>query len=310
MSAELRAAAPAKVNLCLFLGPARADGRHELVTVFESVSLCDTLTLGVGGETDTVHCPGVSGPNLVAAALAGLRSRGWAAPPVRIEVAKRIPVAAGMAGGSADAAAALRLARALGERDPRWRVEAVWLGELAAELGADVPGQLAPGVSLGLGAGERVEQAAPPAVHALAIVPLHAELSTPAVFAEADRLGLPRGAESLSERLAHLSGRLRHGARLPAELLVNDLEPAARSLCPQIGDALAALRSAGAAVALVCGSGPTCAGLWWGEDALIAAGEAARELAARFPLSTAVTPVGAEAGSVGRAIGHNVSADE
>jgi 4-diphosphocytidyl-2-C-methyl-D-erythritol kinase len=105
--------------------------------------------------------------------------------------------------------------------------------------------------------------------------------------------------------LERLSGWLRGGARLPAELLVNDLEPAARSLCPQVGEALADLRQSGADAALVCGSGPTCAGIWWGEEALVAAGEAARRLAARFPLATAVSPVGPDAGSVGRAMGHN-----
>lgn len=303
---KLTVAAPGKVNLCLFLGPTRADGRHELVTVLESVSLSDELTLTVLEEgEDRVLCPGVDGPNLAAAALAGLRERGWAAPPVEVMIEKRIPVAAGMAGGSADAAATLRLARALGESDPRWQVEEAWLWQLAAELGADVPSQLVPGVSLGLAAGERVEQAAPPAPHALAIVPLGVELSTPDVFREADRLGLPRAPEDLRGRLERLSGWLRHGARLPAELLVNDLEPAARSLCPAVGDALAALRGAGADVALVCGSGPTCAGLWWGDEALIAAGEGARTLAGRFPLATAVFPVGPEGGSVARAMGHN-----
>lgn len=303
---KLTAAAPGKINLCLFLGPTRADGRHELVTVFESVSLSDELTLTVlQGGADRVVCPGVSGANLAGAALSGLRARGWSGPPVEVTINKRIPVAAGMAGGSADAAATLRLARALGETDPRWRVEEAWLWELAAELGADVPSQLVPGVSLGLGAGERVEQAAPPATHALAIVPLGVELATPDVFREADRLELPRGSEELGWMLERLSGRLRHGARLPAELLVNDLEPAARSLCPPVGDALAALREAGAEAALVCGSGPTCAGIWWGEGALVAAGQAAQGLAARFPLATAVTPVGPEAGSAGRAMGHN-----
>jgi 4-diphosphocytidyl-2-C-methyl-D-erythritol kinase len=310
MAVTLTAAAPGKINLSLFLGPTRPDGRHELVTVFESVSLFDTLALSVTGDGDEVRCPGVSGPNLVAGALAGLRARGWAAPPVLVEIDKRIPIAAGLAGGSADAAATLRLARALGEGDPRWHVEEAWLWELAAELGADVPSQLVPGVSLGLGAGERVEQAAPPAAHALVIVPLPAALSTPEVFREADRLGLPRDAEDLAGRLDELSGRLRHGARLPARLLVNDLEPAARSLCPLTGDALDGLREVGADAALVCGSGPTCAGLWWGEEALIAAREAARSLSSRFPLSAAVTPVGADAGSVSRGIRHNKNADE
>src|ERR1700716_3843509 len=121
---RLTALAPAKVNLCLFLGGVRRDGRHELVTVFESLSLTDSLELSVLSEgPDRVICPGVVGPNLVSDALAGLR-------------------AAGRGGGSADAAAALRLAGAL-EPVPDGVLE-----RLAASLGADVSAQLAPGVSL------------------------------------------------------------------------------------------------------------------------------------------------------------------
>lgn len=290
---SLHVAAPGKVNLCLFLGPTRDDGRHGLVTVFESVSLADSLTLEVlaRGAVDEVRCAGVEGPNLAAAALAGLRARGWAAPGVRITIEKRIPVAAGMAGGSADAAAALRLARALGERHPDWRVPAAWLDELAPALGADVPSQLVPGLSLGTGAGERVEQAAPLAEHALVIVALPVALATPAVFREADRLGLPRSPDELRWALERLSGWLRRGARLPDDLVVNDLEPASRSLCPAIDDALGALRAAGAEHALVCGSGPTCAGLWWGSEASARAAAAAVGLRERFPGALAVGPV-------------------
>ena len=112
---RLTARAPGKLNLCLFLGEPRADGRHELVTLFESVSLADELQLTVVPDSaaDEIVCPGVEGPNLAARALAELRARGWDAPPVQIEIHKRIPVAAGMGGGSADAAAVLRLARRL-----------------------------------------------------------------------------------------------------------------------------------------------------------------------------------------------------
>jgi 4-diphosphocytidyl-2-C-methyl-D-erythritol kinase len=300
--------APGKVNLCLFLGGTRADGRHELVTVFESVSLADRLELTVleptvleptvpeltvldGRTPDEVVCPGVEDPNLAAEALAGLRARGWDAPPVRIEIEKRVPVAAGMGGGSADAAAALRLAKAL-------RAPPAELGELAIALGADVPSQLAPGLSLGTGAGEIVEAVAPLAAHALVIVPLPFTLATPAVYREADRLGLPRDPAALRERFVALGGSLRASGRLGADLLVNDLEPASRSLCPAIDEALAALRAAGAEAVFVCGSGPTCAGLWWGDDALANAGAAGDTLSDRYPGAVAVTPVGADAGAV------------
>ncbi len=153
---RLRSRAPGKVNLSLLLGPIRADGRHELVTVLESVSLADelTLTAGDGITADEVVCPGVEGDNLAAAAIRALRAHGWTGPAVRIEIAKRIPVAAGMGGGSADAAAALRLAAHL---EPAG-TEAI--GEIAAGLGADVPSQLAPGLAIGRGPGERDHAAA------------------------------------------------------------------------------------------------------------------------------------------------------
>jgi 4-diphosphocytidyl-2-C-methyl-D-erythritol kinase len=288
--------APAKINLCLYLGGVRGDLRHELVTVYESVSLMDTLTLTLapgGAGHDEVICPGVEGPNLVAVALEVLRSIGWLAPPVRIEIVKRIPVAAGMAGGSADAAAALRLARALGESEgySHARLASGQLFDLARALGSDVPAQLDPGLSLGTGAGEVVEQLAPLAEHAFVIVPLDFALSTPVVYGEADRLGLPRPQHDFEQRLAEVSGSFRHGAQPPPRVLVNDLELAASSLCPAIGPALEALRGAGAQNALVCGSGPTCAGVWWGSGALETASAAARSLQALYPRCAAVRPV-------------------
>ena len=113
---RLRALAPAKVNLCLFLGGTREDGRHELVTLFESVSLADELSLeALDSGADEVRCAAVPGRNLVADALDSLRGCGWEGPPVAIAIDKRIPIAAGMGGGSADAAAAIRLAGAVAE---------------------------------------------------------------------------------------------------------------------------------------------------------------------------------------------------
>jgi 4-diphosphocytidyl-2-C-methyl-D-erythritol kinase len=254
----VRELAYGKVNLCLFLGPVRGDGRHELVTLIESVSLADELEVSVlSGGSDEVTCEGVEGDNLVATALRALRSAGWDGPPLRVQITKRIPVAAGMGGGSADAAALLRVAARLAPipGDPR---------RIAAELGADVPSQVAPGLWLATGAGERLEPCPPVAPHALVIVPSEHRLSTADVYAEADRLGLPRSREGLVA-----------GGRPWLEVGVNDLEPAALSLCPDIARTLEAVREAGAERALVCGSGPTVAGVWWGEDA----GERVRSIA-------------------------------
>jgi 4-diphosphocytidyl-2-C-methyl-D-erythritol kinase len=282
----LRLHAPGKVNLCLFLGPLREDGRHELVTLFESVSLCDELSVSVpAAEHDIVICDGVEGPNLVADALAGLRARGWDVPPLRVEITKRIPVAGGMGGGSADAAALLRIAGSLSP------ISAPEVASLAAELGADVPAQLEPGLVLGTGAGDVVRSVAPLVPHALVVVPLAAQLSTAEVYAEADRQGLSRGPEDLDARLVELERAVEGGARLPASLLVNDLEPAARALCPEIDDAFEAVRAADVDEVLVSGSGPTLFALCWGDDRETRAETAADRLRTRFPRTVAVAPV-------------------
>ncbi|MGH2836414.1 MAG: 4-(cytidine 5'-diphospho)-2-C-methyl-D-erythritol kinase [Solirubrobacteraceae bacterium] len=285
---RLRALAPAKVNLSLFLGGTRADGRHRLVTVFESLSLADELELEVTGSEDVVVCPGVEGENLASRALAGLRARGWDGPPVRVAIEKRIPVAAGMAGGSADAAAALRLAMAIAPG----RAEEV--DELAAELGTDVPSQLMPGLALGTGAGDIVEHFEALAEHAFVVVPSEFALSTPDVFREADRLGLQRSDAELDARYEELVASLVPDSQLPDGLLVNDLEPAAVSLCPWCAEALDALRAAGAEHAMVSGSGPTVVGIWWGLGAVGRALAAAQKLRDQYPQTVGAEPVSAE----------------
>ena len=252
--------APAKLNLCLYLGPRRADGLHELCSLFEPLALVDSIEVSEA-EHDEVICPGVEGENLAARALAALRERGWEGPPLRIEIEKRTPVAAGLGGGSADAAAVLRLARDSAEW-PAGRIPD--LNEVAAELGADVPSQLEPSLSLVRGAGELVERLPDPALHAVVLLPGGGGLSTAEVFAEADRLGLGRSGSELEE----LAERLRQAAGSGAspldyaDLLVNDLEPAACSLRPEIGEALDALRAAGAPLVFLTGSGPTACGIF------------------------------------------------
>jgi 4-diphosphocytidyl-2-C-methyl-D-erythritol kinase len=277
----------AKVNLCLFLGPARGDGRHELVTLFSSIALTDALTIAPAGPggADSVVCEGVSGPNLVADALAALREGGWAAPPLRVTIAKRIPVAAGMGGGSADAAAMLRCAPRLA------LVDGATVTRIAAGLGADVPAQLDPGPSIGTGAGEEVTAVGDLAAHGVLVLPQPVALSTPAVYREADRLGLRRDAGELSELARELAAAVRLGGPLPDALAVNDLGPAARSLCPAIDEALDRARDAGADQVLVCGSGPTSVGVFWGEDGRDRAARAAHRLRARYPEAVAAEPV-------------------
>jgi 4-diphosphocytidyl-2-C-methyl-D-erythritol kinase len=259
--------APAKLNLCLYLGTRRDDGLHELCSLFEPLALGDRIEVSEAAR-DEVICAGVEGENLALRALRALREHGWESPPLRIEIEKRTPIAAGLGGGSADAAAVLRLASG----------EVADLEQIAAALGADVPSQLTPALSLVRGAGESVERLPEPKRHAVLLLPGGGGLSTADVFAEADRLGLGRGGEELEE----LARRLRAAAGAGASpldypgLLVNDLEPPARSLRPEIGDALDALRAAGAPQALLTGSGPTAFGLF---ESLAAAREAAEALA-------------------------------
>ncbi|HET6869099.1 MAG TPA: hypothetical protein VFH80_24525 [Solirubrobacteraceae bacterium] len=275
----LVARAPGKVNLCLFLGPLREDGRHEVVTLLESVSLADSIAVAHASDPpDQVVCDGVPGSNIVSRALDGLRAQGWDAPPLRVVIDKRIPVAGGMGGGSADAAALLRMAPTIAP------VAAGVVDELAASLGADVPSQLVPGVALGTGAGEIVERREPLAEHAFVIVPQDFRLSTPEVYREADRLDLPRDASDLAHRLR----AVRVGG-VPE--LINDLEAAALSLHPEIGRALEAVRNAGADHAMVSGSGPTVFGLFSGPDAETRAVDAAARLSTRYSGTTSATPV-------------------
>jgi 4-diphosphocytidyl-2-C-methyl-D-erythritol kinase len=279
--------APAKVNLSLFLGPLRDDGRHELVTLFQAVSLADSVAVSDSPSSrDEVVCAGVEGPNLVADALAGLRAAGWKAPPVRVDIVKRIPVAAGMGGGSADAAALLRYAPTLAA------VSDGTVAQLAEQLGADVPSRLHPGAVLGTGAGDLLFPVSALAEHALLVLPQDFGLSTAEVYHEADRLSLPRAASELDRLRGGLEAWLAEPSQRPPEsLIVNDLQPAAVSLRPEIEAGLEVVREVGAHQALVCGSGPTVIGVFWGPTAVVHARAAAEGLRARYPRVRAVEPV-------------------
>jgi 4-diphosphocytidyl-2-C-methyl-D-erythritol kinase len=248
---ELRA--PAKLNLGLYLGPARPDGLHELASIFEPLSLHDRITVSEA-DRDEVICPGVTGRNLAAEALRLLRSEGWNSPPLRIEIEKRIPVQAGLGGGSADAAAVLRLA--LGE--------VADLAGLAIMVGADVPSQIDSKPCLVEGVGQKLSSLPPLAEHWIVLVPFAGGLSTAEVFAEADRQGAGRAQEEINEISGKLWAVASNGVsplEFPA-LLVNDLEPAAVSLKPEIGAARQRVEAAGAGLVAISGSGPTVFGIY------------------------------------------------
>ncbi len=257
----LKTEARAKINLCLFVGPKRSDGRHEIVTLMDSLDLCDDVRMQTdppGVVEDEVVCLGVEGPNLAAEALRAFRaSTGWDGPPVRLEIEKRIPVAGGMAGGSADAAAALRLAaEASGLGDRRT------LEDIAATLGADVPSQIGGGLILATGTGSRLRPLSLSLAYSVVVVAIDEHVSAGDVYAEADRLGLTRDTLDLARSMTRTQAALSSETIL--ERLHNDLQDAARSLCPAIDTALEAVLAAGADHALVSGSGPTVLGVFVG----------------------------------------------
>ncbi|MDQ2699817.1 MAG: 4-(cytidine 5'-diphospho)-2-C-methyl-D-erythritol kinase [Actinomycetota bacterium] len=252
---ELRA--PAKLNLCLYLGPTRDDGFHELASIFEPLSLHDLLRV-TDHPSDEVICPGVKGENLATSALRLLRSEGWRRQPVRIEIEKNIPVQGGLGGGSADAAAVLRMA--VGDVDD--------VAGLALMLGADVPSQIDPAPCLVEGVGQKLTTIPDPAEHWIVLLPFEEGLSTAAVFREADRMGSGRSQAEIDE----ISGRLwavASGGVSPLAypaLLVNDLETAAISLMPEVGLARQRMEGAGAGFAGMTGSGPTVFGIFPDEE--------------------------------------------
>jgi 4-diphosphocytidyl-2-C-methyl-D-erythritol kinase len=265
---------PAKLNLQLAVGPPRADGYHDLVTVFHAVSLFDEITARPA-ERDGVSVSGEGadrvpddGDNLALRAVAALRA---AADPgtsadaggVHITIAKRIPVAAGLAGGSADAAAALVACNELwgtGLGQPQ-------LLEIAARVGSDVAFAVLGGTAVGRGRGERLTPALAPATpYHWVLAFADGQLSTPAVYAALDRLrDAEAGASAAKQKAAEpvldagLMSALRSGdARQLGRALSNDLQPAALSLFPALRKTLAAGLELGALGALVSGSGPTC----------------------------------------------------
>ncbi len=200
--------APAKLNLCLYLGRRRADGLHELCSLFEPLALADLLDRHRRPSATRSSAPGSRARTWRRGRWRRCARRAGQRPPLRIEIEKRVPVAAGLGGGSGDAAAVLRLAAG----------EVAELPAIAARLGADVPSQLRPSPALVRGFGERVEPLPAPPSHAAVLLPDGGGLRTADVFAEADRLGLGRSDEELAElatRLREVAGARRLAARLP-----------------------------------------------------------------------------------------------
>ncbi len=274
------ARAPAKVNVHLAVGPLRPDGFHDLRTVYLAVSLHDTVTArpgdglslevtgeGFGPATGADAVP-TDRRNLVWQAAELLARSAGVPADAALGITKAIPTAAGLAGGSADAAAALVALDALwGTRAGRDDLLA-----LAAELGSDVPFGLLGGVALGTGRGELLSPALVRGGTSWVLGIAPSGLSTPAVYGELDRLRAegrlpPDSGTAAGDRVL---AALRTGS--PADLaaaLGNDLQAAALSLRPELRRALRAAEQAGALAALVSGSGPTVAALAQDTDAAV-----------------------------------------
>jgi 4-diphosphocytidyl-2-C-methyl-D-erythritol kinase len=251
--------APAKVNLELRVGAPRADGYHELATVFHAVGLFDEVrALPADGITLTVEGPQaelvpLDGTNLALRAAVLLAERVGIDDGVHLHLRKGIPVAGGMAGGSADAAAALVACDAL------WRagLSRDDLHALAAELGSDVPFSLLGGTAIGTGRGERLMPVLARGEYHWVVALADHGLSTPEVYGEIDRLRAGRHVPEpeISDKLMQA---LRAGdAPALGEALGNDLQAAACSLDPSLERTLAVGRQAGALGGLVSGSGPS-----------------------------------------------------
>ncbi|MFD2121671.1 4-(cytidine 5'-diphospho)-2-C-methyl-D-erythritol kinase [Streptomyces cirratus] len=260
MSSSVTVRVPAKVNVRLAVGAARSDGFHDLANVFLAVSLYDEVT-AAPADGLTVTCEGpdadqvpLDRSNLAARAAEILAERSGLAPSVHLHIAKNIPVAGGMAGGSADGAAALLACdRLWGLDTPRAQ-----LLDICAELGSDVPFSLVGGAALGTGRGEVLTPVPAGTFHWVFAV-ADGGLSTPAVFREFDRLTAGREVPAPQASPDLLAALASGDADALAATLANDLQPAALSLRPALADTLAAGTGAGALAALVSGSGPTTA---------------------------------------------------
>ncbi|MFH8609457.1 4-(cytidine 5'-diphospho)-2-C-methyl-D-erythritol kinase [Streptomyces sp. NPDC018029] len=259
MSGSVTVRVPAKVNVQLAVGAARPDGFHDLANVFLAVGLHDEVT-ATPADALRVTCEGpgsdqvpLDRTNLAARAAELLAARYGIAPDVHLHIAKDIPVAGGMAGGSADGAAALVACDAL------WGTNAsrAELLDICAELGSDVPFSLVGGAALGTGRGEKLQPLEVGGAFHWVFAVADGGLSTPAVYREFDRLTRDAPAPEASPALLEA---LRTGdVEALAATVTNDLQPAALSLFPALHDTLAAGTAAGALAALVSGSGPTTA---------------------------------------------------
>ena len=255
---------PAKVNLQLSVGPRESDGYHQLVTVFQAISIFDEVTVKIGEQAsginltvsgDQVHGVPTDSSNLVVKAAELIADKFEIDIDVSIDIKKSIPVAGGMAGGSADAAAVIFAIDELYSLDMT-REE---MHSIASQLGSDVPFLLSGGTAIGQGRGDQLTAALSRGTYHWVLALSSVGLSTPAVYSECDRLrqGLDISEPQISDAL--MQALLTADPSNVGKLLVNDLQPAACSLRPALRLILDVGQEYGALGAIVSGSGPTVA---------------------------------------------------
>ncbi|PWI05780.1 4-(cytidine 5'-diphospho)-2-C-methyl-D-erythritol kinase [Streptomyces sp. NWU339] len=285
---------PAKVNVQLAVGAARPDGFHGLANVFLAVGLHDEITVAPSSDGLRVTCAGpdaaevpLDRTNLAARAALALAGRYGRDADVHLHIAKDIPVAGGMAGGSADGAGALLACDAL------WGTGASRgeLLDICAELGSDVPFALVGGAALGTGRGERLTELEVGGTFHWVFAMAGRGLSTPAVFREFDRLAEGRDIPEPVASQDLLDALAKGDCDALAAAVSNDLQPAALSLFPELADTLAAGRAAGALASLVSGSGPTTAFLARDAEAADRIADALRVSGTCHTVRTATGPV-------------------
>ena len=255
---------PAKVNLQLSVGPRESDGFHQLVTVFQAISIFDDVTIKIGEQGsgvdisvsgDQIHGVPTDASNLVAKAVEIIAKKFELHIDVSVDIKKSIPVAGGMAGGSADAAAAIVAIDELFDL----KMTREEMHEIASQLGSDVPFLLSGGTAIGQGRGDQLTAALSRGTYHWVLALSSVGLSTPAVYGECDRLrqGLDISEPQISDAL--MQALLSADPSAVGKLLVNDLQPAACSLRPALRLILDVGQEYGALGAIVSGSGPTVA---------------------------------------------------
>lgn len=294
MTRRISAAAPGKINVSFHVGPLREDGYHDVASLYLALDLHEVVTVSEAepgswsaelSEASSIEVAPEDWPsgegNLAVRAAKLLAAHVGLTTGVAISIAKHVPVAGGMGGGSADAAAALVACDALWDTG----LSRGELARLAARLGADVPFALSGGAAVGLGVGEELSPLLRAAQTWWVLIPASYGLSTPAVYAESDRIRAGQDVQAPEGIDVGLVEALRDGdAERLAAHLHNDLQAAAVSLAPELEPVLASARRAGALGAVVSGSGPTVA-------ALAADAAHARELATLIEDETEVRTI-------------------